>query len=317
MERLTVKSSIIEMHSMSKALAGLLTALAFIIPASLSALEGLALPESGNVQILYTDEGSSFIGRIVEIGTESVRFQTSFGEITMGISQIKRIREVPENSIRNGKYWFPNPNSSRLILGPTGRPQGKGRGYASDYMLFFPYASYGITDNLSIAGGVTLIPGLGIGGQEFLFMPKIGFNLTDNLALSAGVIGLWGVGEYGLPNITLAYSAGTFGNPNASITAGIGYGVYGESGYYSGRDVCAMQSPAFMLGADFRLWRGVSFVTENYYVPDLDQIVGLSYGFRFFGERFSVDVVFLNMAGSGMFAEIFPGIPFIDVTYNF
>ena len=67
-----------------------------------------------------------------------------------------------------------DPNYSRLLFAPTGRPLAKGDGYFSDYELVFPGVAYGLTDNLSLAGGVSVIPGLGLGEQLFYVSPKLG-----------------------------------------------------------------------------------------------------------------------------------------------
>ena len=58
-----------------------------------------------------------------------------------------------------------DPNYSRLLFGPTGRPLKKGDGYFSDYELAFPGVAVGITDNLSIAGGISIVPGIRIDEQ--------------------------------------------------------------------------------------------------------------------------------------------------------
>jgi hypothetical protein len=58
-----------------------------------------------------------------------------------------------------------DPNYSRLLFAPTGRPLRAGDGYFSDYELLFPGVAYGLTDNVTLAGGVAIVPGLGLGEQ--------------------------------------------------------------------------------------------------------------------------------------------------------
>jgi hypothetical protein len=55
-----------------------------------------------------------------------------------------------------------DPNDSRLMFAPTGRPLGKGNGYFSDHYVVFPGLTVGLTKNLSLAGGVSVIPALGL-----------------------------------------------------------------------------------------------------------------------------------------------------------
>ena len=58
-----------------------------------------------------------------------------------------------------------------------------------------------------------------------------------------------------------------------------------------------------MLGAEKRLSRRVSFVTENYLIPNQDANVLISYGLRFFGEKLSADLAFWNAPGNESFSR--------------
>jgi hypothetical protein len=69
-----------------------------------------------------------------------------------------------------------------------------------------------------------------------------------------------------------------------------------------------------MLGAESRLSRRVSFVTENYLIPNDDVQGVISYGLRFFSEKLSTDLAFWNAPGSQM---VFPGIPYVAFTVKF
>ena len=82
-----------------------------------------------------------------------------------------------------------DPNYSRLLFSPTGRPLKKGDGYFSDYELLFPGVAVGLTDNLSIAGGVSLIPGLGLDEQVLYVSPKLGVeSLRSGLGIGRRVV---------------------------------------------------------------------------------------------------------------------------------
>jgi hypothetical protein len=97
---------------------------------------------------------------------------------------------------------------------------------------------------------------------------------------------------------------GTYGTPNLSFTGGAGYGfVDGE----------VADKPMVMVGGEARMTRRTSFVTENWIFPGVDEPV-ISYGVRFFGEKLSVDLAFINTIGE---EAIFPGVPYIDFVFNF
>ena len=110
---------------------------------------------------------STRIGLIVKKTGNEIDFETNLMTVTIPISSVKQIKKIPASSMRNGEYWFPNPNATRLYFAPTARMLRKGKGYFSDCYLFFRGIAYGITDNITISGGVSLLPGAGIKGGVF------------------------------------------------------------------------------------------------------------------------------------------------------
>lgn len=271
-------------------------------------IEGsIHIPDSSHVQILKTIDGATNIGRIVAIGEDEIQFETGFGTITIPLSRIEEIKEVPVSSIRNGKYWFPNPNATRLYFAPTGRMLKQGEGYFSDYYLFFPGIAVGITDNITLGGGISLIPGLGFDKQFFYFTPKIGLKTTEKSNFAAGALIIkipdWGDDDDS-PTVGILYGVGTWGTPEGSFTAGFGYGFV---------DSDFADKPMIMLGGEKRLSRRTAFVTENWILPGVEQPL-VSFGIRFFGEGLSVDLALINTIGEDTF---FPGIPWLDFVFNF
>ena len=59
----------------------------------------------------------------------------------------------------------------------------------------FPSVAYGLTDNLSISGGMSIIPALGLSEQLFYVAPRLGKQFSDRLAVATGV--LWARGGEG------------------------------------------------------------------------------------------------------------------------
>ena len=268
--------------------------------------EDLRIPDSTKIQILTTQDGSTLIGRIVEIGESEIQFETDLGKMTIPILKIQKIKEVPTSSIKKGKYWFQNPNATRLFFAPTGRSLKKGDGYFADYYIFFPMFGFGVTNNITLAGGISLFPGAGL-NQLFYFAPKLGLISIKNLDLSVGamVVKLPSFGNEDVPTVGILYSVGTFGGSNASLTAGFGYGFV---------DTDFADKPMVMLGGEVRASRNIAFVTENWIFPGLDTPI-LSLGMRFFGEKLSVDLALATWITDG---EIFlPGIPYVDFVYHF
>jgi hypothetical protein len=204
-----------------------------------------------------------------------------------------------------------DPNYSRLLFAPTGRPLRKGDGYFSDHELVFPGFSYGLTDNVSVSGGVSTIPGLGLSEQLVYFSPKIGVGLSDRAAVSVGAL-LAGVGGAGddLGTLGIAFAVGTFGSRDHSLTAGLG--LAREMG-----DRFADTEPILMVGGQTRLSRSIALVSENWLVLDgevslSEQPFGLA--LRFFHGRLSADVGVV-LVGE-LLDEGFP-LPWVSFTYHF
>jgi hypothetical protein len=268
----------------------------------------LQVPGEGITQIISLDDGSSLTGTITSVGDSAIKFQTSVGELDIPIGKIVEIREVASSAIRGGKYWFPNPNRTRLYMGPTGRCLRQGEGYFTDVYLFFPGFAYGLTDNFSIGGGVSLFPGLDFDEQLFYLTPKVGVSAVENidLAVTALLVRIPDDGD-GDDDEFLAgvlFGTGTIGSDDHSLSFGIGYGF---------ADGEMADKPAGMLGGEIRLARRLSFVSENWVFPEVDEPL-VSYGLRFFGESLAVDLALFNILGDD---ALFPGVPFVDFVWNF
>lgn len=266
----------------------------------------LRVPDANSVQIIILTDGSKIIGRIVNIGENDIEFKSDIGVMTIPNSKIVDIREVPASSIKKGAYWFPNPNTTRLYFAPTGRMLKKGEGYFADYYIFFPMAAYGITENISIGGGFSIVPFIDFGQQIFYLTPKVGLKASESLNLAAGAL-LVKIPDFDngySPLVGIFYGVATFGKEDLSFTAGFGYGF--EGGDFASK-------PMIMLGGEARLTRRLSFVTENWIFPGVDEPL-ISYGLRLFGEKLSIDLAFINILGEG---SIFPGFPYIDFVFNF
>ncbi len=277
--------------------------------------DAIKLPDSTNVQVLVTKKGASFIGRIEKIVGDEIRFKTDTIDTMIFIPDIKTIREVPLTSIKNGKYWYPDPNASRLYLTPTARPLHRGEGYVSGYYVIVPLVTYGLTDNLSIAGGGTFLLSTPMIGGVYI-LPKFGVSFGDYVSVAGGVAAgkSWGAQGFS-PALGAAFVLLTLGPPEISVTAGTGYAAYRGT---NAEDTLFSQTPAFVVGSSIRILRKMAFVTENYLIKNwLNYSPIVTYGLRFFGENFTLDVAFINTVGYGGFSGKFPGLPIAAITYKF
>jgi len=273
----------------------------------------IAIPDSSHIQIITTTDGSSNLGRIIEIRENEVQFETEISIMTIPIAKIKEVNEVSVESIKDGKYWFPNPNKSRMFFAPTARMLKKGEGYFADYYLFFPSVSYGITNNFTFGGGVSIFPGVPLDKQLVFFTPKLGIKASKDFSLAAGLLFIKIPGSFDeeedeeeddeddddIPSLGIAYSVVTYGSEDAHFTAGLGFGFVDNE--FADR-------PMILLGGEKRVSRRIALVTENWIIPEVNHPLSL-YGLRFMGSKMSVDLGFIYVFNTDL---PFPGVPYID-----
>ncbi len=267
----------------------------------------ITLPGPDQMQILTTGDGSSLIGRVVRLDEHELVFQTGAGTMTIRRDMVRSIRTVPANAIRNGKYWFPDPNHTRLLFAPTGRMLEKGRGYFADYYVFFPAVNYGVTERISLGGGMSLFPTGSLDKQIYYFTPKVGLHQSERLNFASGalIIRIPEIDNDGdSPLVSVLYGTGTWGGPERSLTLGLGYGMV---------DSEFADRPLVVLGGEYRLTRRTAFVSENWIMPGVESAL-ISYGLRLFTETLSADLALLNTLGAD---ALFPGVPYIDFVWNF
>lgn len=285
-------------------------------------IEDLHPPKDGYTQLIGLEDGSTLNGKILEVTGDQVTVESSVGKVTISAARIKEIREVPLSDIRGGSYWFPNPNRTRLYLGPTARMTPKGEGSISSVYLFFPSVTYGLTDNISVAGGISLFPGVDFDDQLLYFTPKVGIGATKDLSFAVSalitVVPEWGVDDDEEDGVDISvdedveepfavgivFGVATYGTDDKSVTFGLGYG-------YADEDFA--DKPAVIFGGEYRVARRMSLVTENWVLPGVEPVI-ISYGVRFFGEGLAVDLAFINVASED-FVPV--GIPYVGFTWNY
>jgi len=255
--------------------------------------------DSTRVVAITTIDGSTFVGRVVAVRADAVDLQTSAGKVTIAFATMKPVSTI---GTPGHEDWFENPNQTRLFFAPTGQMLKKGEGYFSDYEVLFPGVAYGVTDNISIGGGISLIPA-GIDNQLFYVTPKVGVSLSPKLHVALGAIAAFVPGENN-GNVGAIYGVGTAGDGDASVTGGVAFG-------FVGRDVNS--EFAVLIGGEKRLSRRIGFVTENYFVPSSLGTPIVSGGVRFMSEKLTVDLALFNAPSD----PIFPGIPWVSFIYKF
>jgi hypothetical protein len=252
--------------------------------------------------VLRTREGSTMLGRVVGESADTIRFATSGGTLSIARSSIEELKTVRGAELRNGQYWFSDPNRTRLFFAPTGRMLAPGEGYYSNTYLFLQTFVGGMTERMTMGGGMSLVPA-GLENQVFYLTPKVGLVNTETLNIAAGALLAFAPMDDG-HSLGILYGVGTYGGADGSVTGGLGWGYFDRE---------LSNQPAIMVGGSKRVSRRMAFVTENYLFPREPNPL-VSYGFRFFGEKLATDLAMVYPVNSGM---PFPGFPYVSFTVKF
>ena len=268
-----------------------------------AAQTALRAADSASTFMVKLNDGSSFMGRVIWIRNDTISFSSRLGVLSLPLTDVRSASPVREKDIRAGEYWFPNPNTTRLMFAPTGRMLDRGKGYFSDYMIFFPGVAVGVTNNFTIGGGMTVFPGVSPAEQLFYLTPKVGLVASEKVNLAVGALAMSIPGSSD-GTAGILYTVGTFGDEFASATVGGGLG-YTRAGL--------ADAPALMFGGDVRLSPRVAMITENYMFPgEFDGLLA-SLGMRFLGEKMAFDFGFVMPLGAN---DTF-ALPFIGFVTNF
>ena len=253
-------------------------------------------------------DGGSITGKIMsQSATEIVVSTSSMGTVTL--QKLNISEAVMLSNLDSAKGWFPNPNSSKYLLGNSAIPQEKGSGYYQNTWVFFSAFNYAFTDFLSVTGGFEIFSLLagGDGVYAYYLNPKVSFEVADNLYLGANVLyanTIKTTADFGGLGTLNAF--GTYGNENNNISLGVGWGfVDGEMA----------SKPVISISGMIRASKRIAFVSENWLIPVDDYYGIFSYGIRFLGDNTSIDLAFIN--NPDIASEIVIGIPFLDFVINF
>jgi hypothetical protein len=258
-------------------------------------------PDSQLVLITLRD-GSTLIGRVLEVTPTTLRFASAVGELTIPRSVIRDIRTNAGASVRNGEFWPEDPSRTRLFFAPTGRTLRTDEIYFADAYVFFPSFQGGLTDRITLGAGFSLIPGIGLDEQAYYFTPKVGVYASPTLNVSVGAL-VAGAGRSSDGPFGMGYTVATFGGEDGSVTTGAGFGFARGT-----RSTNAI----LLLGGSQRVSRNIALVSENYFYTGGGSAGLLSGGVRFMAEKLAVDLAgFTTTELNGI------PIPYVSFIYRF
>lgn len=251
---------------------------------------------------LILKDGTEYLGFIIKEDSLAITFKTvSNISMTIPREQVKTLEHLSGHTA-NSEYIQTNPNDTRLLFAPTARSLGSGQGYFAAYQIFFPFIAVGVADFMTVAGGISLIPG--VENQLFYLAPKITPIQKDEFSVAGGLLYINSTSGSD-DGVGIFYGVTTYGSPKASFTFGLGWGFYG---------IKTADKPIILIGGEFSASNSIKLITENWFPPNSG--VGIfSFGIRFIRENLSADLGLIYPAGSETTG--FPFIPWLGLTYNF
>ncbi len=254
---------------------------------------------------IETVDGNEYIGFIIEQNNDVIVIMTErIGAITLRKIDIKKMTVINVKQIKNGQYWFENPQSTRYFWQPNAYGLKKGEGYYQNVWILFNQASIGITDNVSIGAGIVPLFLFAGGSTPVWLTPKVSIPIKrDKVNMSGGALLGTVLGEEDA-NFGIAYSNITFGSRDKNITFGAGYG-------YAGGDWA--DAPTFTLSAMIRVGKSGYFLTENYYIGSAEEDIMLFFlGGRRMIKNSGIDFGILIPSNTG--GDVV-AIPWLGVTF--
>jgi hypothetical protein len=267
--------------------------------------------DSTNLFFIRLSTGEQYIGSLKEKNDSFSVFKTSFANsLEISNKKISKLIPIDSSFIHNGEYWLPNSDRTRYVFGTSAFNLKKGEGYFQNTMLTINSVHYGITDNISIGGGIELLSTFASLSSNnsvtpiFYITPKIGFELKKQIHVAAGIM-IANVPETG--GVGFSYVMSTFGTPDhqLSISTGLGF----QNGVWN-------NSPFISLAGLTRVSKKIALITENWFLTSNGEYAGyFSYGIRFLNEKSAFDFAFIN---SKEIAKTFViGIPTVSVSIKF
>jgi hypothetical protein len=255
-----------------------------------------------------TNDGNEFLGEIVLQDSVNIILKTqNFGELTISRANIKSLKQVNVQQIKDGKLWFENPQSTRYFWSPNGYGLKKGEGYYQNIWVLWNQFSLGLSDNFSVGGGIIPLF-LFAGSPTPVFLTaKFSVPVVEN-KFNIGGGGIVGtiLGEEGT-GFGILYGLSTFGTPDNNVTVGMGYGFAG--GEWA-------KSPMINVNGMFRVSSRGYFITENYIITaGGESVVIISLGGRSIIKKAALDYgIFLPLSTD---IDGFIALPWLGFTIPF
>ena len=265
------------------------------------------IKEDSAYVMIIQDNGNRYLGKVLESNSDEILIETrEAGKLTLNKRTIKSIRIISDTQFDSGVWLTSHGINTRYFFGTNGYSLEKGTGYYQNTWVLFNQFSYGVSDNLSLGGG--LIPLFLFNGTPTPFWGTIKYSLplpSDNFHLATGA--LFGVVPVdGAAAFGLVFAQATLGSNVSNVNFGMGYGFGGDT---------FAERPAFSFSTLLKAGKKTAFVSENYLIHIDEEYVGiLSLGLRFYLRSVSIDGALIFPASGDIG---FAAIPWLGLSVPF
>lgn len=263
-------------------------------------------PQINSTVAISLTDGTRLEGTIISTDATSLTIAATNGlEVKVPRAQIATIKSLTDAP----RPVFSDPDNTRLIFAPTARALRRGSGYFSDYYVFFPGISYGLSTSLGLTAGMSVLPGIAPTEQLFTIAPKLTLYSDPQNAIAIGTLHAFNPGE-GAAGI--AFVVGTRCDKRRSLTLGLGLCYARESG----EKTDFAEHLILLVGGYQRLSPNLGLVSENWLIGGGVDLASQPFALalRFSGKNLSTDLGIILIGE--VLKEGFP-IPWLSFAYRF
>jgi hypothetical protein len=260
--------------------------------------------DSAYIQIMTFKDKSTLIGRVTTIDDTTIEFQTTTGGVTkFAKADITGIKRVAVSAIKDGIYWYPNPQASRLLLMQTGRTLEASKFLFSDYWLFFPSLEYGLLEHFSVGSGFSIFPIFD--SRVIFFTAKAGLEVYRNINIAGGI---WHTIDINSSSYGgLRYGVCTLGSADNHLNF-----TYGE--WYQEEENEGDNS-VFVVGGQWRFVPGLALAGERWSNFGENTVSWLA-GVRGLGDRSTFGLGIMTEYSRGNWSDRYT-VPYMDFIFTF
>lgn len=265
--------------------------------------------------LITLKDKTTLLGKYHETKGEQIIFHTNnYSKLSAHINDIKHIRKINPSQIKNGKWWETNNHANSYFFGQSAFNILKNDVNLYNNMGFYTALEYGITNHISISGGLNLFSVFAPNDYESLniISAKVGgFSLGKNVTI--GLSSFYGKNE---DDTHLSLNGLlTIGNQNSNFTLGMGAYRYKTAyyyyPYYNDNETKTTTTPTYSIAGMWRVSKVFYLMTENWITTSDETENVLSIGFRIAGSQFLLDLGLFNLIDNGEY------LPYIGSSYKF